>query len=162
MTQERTTYHFERPRSQRAGSVLCRLPLGLVGLSLAAVWVFVLAMGSWWAIFPLIVSLLLSYGFLYALVRYILFPHEKMCLAIEERGIGFGKTEPDLWIFSDGIDSLVKKKDGWYELHHVNGTFLTFPSDIIDHSDVDFIHQKIDSNKASAANPRQASRSGNC
>ena len=80
-------------------------------------------------------------GLFFGLVFIILRRRESICLAIEERGIGFGDSQPDWWIFTDGITGFRRTFDIW-TVYHYNGTLLHIPADILSPDDVAFLKSK--------------------
>jgi hypothetical protein len=142
MPRSRTEYHFKLPRRKRIGGVLCRIPLGFISLGFFGISVFLLFSGVWWAFIPGVVALFLARGFLIALTRFILRKQEDMCLAVDNNGVGFGEHKPDRWIFADGITTLKAGSDGWWMLHHVNGTYLYFPVGVVSDDDIAYLQSK--------------------
>src|SRR5262245_22303059 len=102
MSRSRTEYHFKLPRRKRIGGVICRIPLGCIGLGFFGISIHLLFLGVWWAFINGILALFLARGFLFALTRFITRQHEDMCLAVDENGVGFGEHAPDWWLFADG------------------------------------------------------------
>jgi hypothetical protein len=142
MARSRTEYHFRLPRRKRISGVLCRIPLGFVGLSFFGASMFLVLTGVWWAFVPGMVALFLARGFLVALTRFISRKQADMCLAVDENGVGYGEQTPDWWIFADGITYLKAGRDGWWVLHHVNGTFLYFPVGVVSDDDIAYLQSK--------------------
>jgi len=145
VTRERTEYHFQLPRHIRLGGVVSRLPLGLLGLAFTVGFLW-LSSNVPWALIPAVVSLLLARGFLFALHGYVFKAQVPMCIAIEENGIGFGSTEPELWVHTDGLTTIDKEADGWWLLHHVNGTYLYFPDEVVSIDDIEYLQSRVHSN----------------
>lgn len=142
MARPRTEYHFQLPRRKRVGGVLCRLPLGLVSLGCFGVSVLLVLMGERWAWITALIGLFLAWGFLVAVTRFVLHKHEEMCLAITENGVGFGYRTPDWWLFADGITTVKRGSDGYWMLHHINGTYLYFPDGVVSHDDIAHLMSK--------------------
>jgi len=142
MRRSRTEYRFQLPRRKRVDGVLCRVPLGFIGLGFFGISGYLLLSGIWWALIPGLIALFLARGFLFALTKFILREHQEMCLAVDENGVGFGERTPDWWIFADGITFLELGSDGWWMIHHVNGTFLYFPDGIVRCDDITYLQSK--------------------
>src|SRR5271154_5937437 len=136
MSRSQTEYRFLLPRRKRVGAVWCRAPLGLIGLGFFGVFAFFLLSGVWWAFIPGLIAFFLARGFLVASIRFALREHEEMCLAIGENGMGFGERTPDWWIFADGITTVELGSDGYWMLHHINGTYLYFPDGVVSGDDI--------------------------
>jgi hypothetical protein len=139
MTRSRTEYHFKLPRKKRIGGVLSRMPFGLIAVGFFGIFTFLFFSGDWWAVLPACISLFLARNFLYALTRFAVKEYENMCIVIDENGVGFGEHKPDWCIFADGITDLELESDGYWMLHHVNGTFLYFPADVISKDDISYL-----------------------
>jgi hypothetical protein len=103
---------------------------------------YLLFSGVWWAFIPGLIALFLARGFMIALTRFALRKYEDMCLAVDENGVGFGERTPDWWIFADGITTLKRGSDGYWMLHHVNGTYLYFPVEVVSDDDIAYLQSK--------------------
>ena len=85
--------------------------------------------------------LFLMRGLFFGLVLIIRHRQQPVCIAIEDQGVGFGETQPDFWIFTDGIIGFRRTFDVWTISHH-NGTLLHIPADVISSDDVAFLKSK--------------------
>mgnify|MGYP001174176154 CR=1 FL=1 len=83
----------------------------------------------------------LSRGFFVGFVHILLVPTQGVCLAIEERGVGFGEKAADFWISADGILTFEKSSAATWTLHHFNGTVITVPASVISDDDVQHLRE---------------------
>jgi hypothetical protein len=138
----RTEYRFSLSRRQRLLPLLRAWGL----LAVLGLFAFITAIsaglsGHWSAWLVILFLLFIMRGMLFGLAFIILRRRQPMCIAIEEQGIGFGDSQPDWWIFTDGIIGFRRTFDIWTVYHH-NGTLLHIPADVISSDDVAFLKSK--------------------
>jgi hypothetical protein len=84
-----------------------------------------LVIGGGWLIAVLTVFIMRGLFFgLFFIVRH---RQQPMCIAIEEQGVGFGESQPDWWVFTDGIIGVRRMFGVWTITHH-NGTLIHIPA----------------------------------
>ena len=143
MAKPRTEYRFTVSRRQRLVPPLkVWAPHGVIGLPLLGLLLHLAFTESPWAWFLVALLVLLMRGFFIALVQITLWPRQRLCVAIEERGVGFGEDEPEWWIFTDGILRFDRACADVWTLYHYNGTVLSVPADVISPEDVSFLRSQ--------------------
>ncbi len=143
MSKPRTEYRFTLSRRQRLVPHLKGwAPYAVIGLPLLGFLLHLAFTRSPWAWFLFALLILLMRGFFIGLVQTALWPRQRLCVAIEERGVGFGEDEPQLWIFTDGILRFDQTCADVWTLYHYNGTVLNIPTDVISTEDVSFLRSQ--------------------
>ncbi len=143
MSKPRTEYRFTLSRRQRMVPHLkVWAPYAVIGLPLLGFLLHLAFTRSPWAWFLFALLILLMRGFFIGLVQTALWPRQRLCVAIEERGVGFGEDEPQWWIFTDGILRFDQTCADLWTLYHYNGTVLNIPTDVISTEDVSFLRSQ--------------------
>ena len=138
----RTEYRFSLSRRQRLLPLLRAWGLfAVIGVPTFIVALGLGFSGQWVGWVITVVFLFIMRGLFVGLVLIVIRRREPMCIAIEEQGIGFGDSQPDWWIFTDGIIGFRRTLDIWTVYHH-NGTLLHIPTDVISSDDVAFLKSK--------------------
>ena len=144
MARARSEYRYTLDRRARLRSHLhvwgAQAALGPLGILLGVVLIVVTRAPAWTWIGPGALAFL-SRGFFVGFVHILLVPTQGVCLAIEERGVGFGEKAADFWISADGILTFEKSSAATWTLHHFNGTVITVPASVISDDDVQHLRE---------------------